>query len=89
MLENGLESDDDEENDDHFYPPCPEQLRFDDDCLLAEAVLTYAANVQDIADAPETSQEAIAVDDLSKWIKAVKEELKAHKAKGPWVLYEY
>lgn len=51
MIENGLEPDDDNENDDHFYPPCTKRLRFDDNCLIAEAILAYAANVKKTSDA--------------------------------------
>ena len=43
-------------NGDHFYPPSPKRLRLDDDCLIAEAVLEFAANVKDTADATETYQ---------------------------------
>lgn len=86
MLENGLESDDDDENDDHFYPPSFKRLRFEDDCLLAEVVLANAENVQDSADGPQTYQEVIA-SDLSKWSKAMEEELKVHKVNGSWFLY--
>ena len=83
MFENGLELDDDKVND-HFYPPSSKRLRFDDNCLPADAVLPYAANIKGTDDGPETYQEAVA-SDASNDIKAMEEELKAHKGNVSWV----
>ncbi|KAI9910567.1 hypothetical protein PsorP6_010346 [Peronosclerospora sorghi] len=43
--EHKIDGDDDPDNDKHFYPHSPKRPRFDEDSLLAEAVLTYAASV--------------------------------------------
>ncbi|POM69237.1 Hypothetical protein PHPALM_14496 [Phytophthora palmivora] len=65
-------------NDDHFWPPFPKRPRIDEDSLLAEAVLTYAADVGDTNEAPTTYQQAMQSNEASEWIKAVNAELKAH-----------
>ncbi|OWZ24414.1 LOW QUALITY PROTEIN: polyprotein [Phytophthora megakarya] len=54
-----LLNNDDPENDDHFWPPSPKRPRFDEDSLLAEAVLAYAVDVGDADDAPTTYQQAM------------------------------
>ncbi|POM60748.1 polyprotein [Phytophthora palmivora] len=52
-------SNDDLNNDDHFWPPSPKRPRIDEDSLLAEAVVEYAANVGDANAAPTMYQQAM------------------------------
>ncbi|KAE8963868.1 hypothetical protein PF011_g28877 [Phytophthora fragariae] len=94
VLENGrsdeaeykVNDEDDPDNDDHFWPPSPKRARVDEDGLLAEAVLAYAANVGDADDAPTTYQQAIKSKEASEWVKAMNSELKAHADNGSWRL---
>jgi transposase InsO family protein len=76
----------DPDNDDHFWPPSPKRPRVDEDGLLAEAVLAYAASVGDADDAPTTYQQAMKSREASEWIKAMNPELKAHSDNGSWTL---
>ncbi|OWZ04219.1 Integrase, catalytic core protein [Phytophthora megakarya] len=55
----GTTNNDDPDNDDHFWPPSPTRPRFDEDSLLTEAVLAYAADVGDADDAPTTYQQVV------------------------------
>ncbi|OWZ18686.1 polyprotein [Phytophthora megakarya] len=66
------------DNDDHFWPPSPKRPRFDEDSLLAEAVLAYAADVGDADDVSTSNaeQRVLAVG------KAMNAELKAHADNG-------
>ncbi|CAI5714054.1 unnamed protein product [Peronospora farinosa] len=84
--ENTMNSDDDPDNDDHFYPPSPKRPRIDEDNLLAEAVLAYAASIGDANDAPTTYQQAMDSDEVKEWVKAMSAELKAHSENGSWSL---
>ena len=78
-----MNGEDDPDNDDHFWPPSPKRPRVDEDSLLAEAVLAYAANVGDADDAPSTYQQAMKSDEASEWLKATESELKA-QSHGLW-----
>ncbi|KAE9212787.1 hypothetical protein PF004_g15532 [Phytophthora fragariae] len=90
VRENGRSDDDeykvndevDPDNDDHFWPPSPKRARVDEDGLLAEAVLAYAASVGDADDAPITYQQAMKSSEASERIKAMNSELKAHADNG-------
>ncbi|OWZ18262.1 reverse transcriptase [Phytophthora megakarya] len=77
---------DDPENDDHFWPPSPKRPRFDEDSLLAEAVLAYAADIGNADDAPTTYQQAKQNNESSEWAEAMNIELKAHADNGSWTL---
>uniref|UniRef100_H3H572 Polyprotein n=2 Tax=Phytophthora ramorum TaxID=164328 RepID=H3H572_PHYRM len=81
-----VNDEEDPNNDDHFWPPSPKRARVDEDGLLAEAVLAYAASVGDADDAPTTYQQAMKSNEASKWIKAMNSELKAHADNGSWTL---
>ncbi|GMF12666.1 unnamed protein product [Phytophthora lilii] len=70
----------------HFWPPSPKRPRVDEDSLLAEAVLAYAASVGDADDAPTTYQQAMKSNEASEWVKAMNAELKAHADNGSWTL---
>ncbi|CAI5737489.1 unnamed protein product [Peronospora farinosa] len=52
--ENTMDSEDDPDNDNPFYSPSPKRPRIDKDNLLAEAVLAYAAHIDDADNAPTT-----------------------------------
>lgn len=67
-------------------PPSTKRPRIDDDGLIAEAVLAYAASVGDADDAPTTNQQAMNSSDSSEWMKAMKAELMAHAENGSWAL---
>ncbi|CEG46639.1 retrotransposon ty1-copia subclass [Plasmopara halstedii] len=60
--------------------------RIDEDRLLAEAVLAYAASVGKADDVPTTYQQAMDSDDTAEWVKAMKAELRAHEQNGSWTL---
>jgi len=61
-----VNDEDDPDNDDHFWPPSPKRPRVDEDGLLAEAVLTYAASVGDADDVPTTYQQAMKSNEASE-----------------------
>ncbi|CAI5730579.1 unnamed protein product [Peronospora farinosa] len=84
--ENTMDSDDDPDNDDHFYPPSLKRPRIDEDNLLAEAVLAYAASIGDANDATTTYQQAMDSDEVKEWVKAMSAELEAHSENGSWSL---
>ncbi|OWZ15150.1 LOW QUALITY PROTEIN: Retrotransposon like protein [Phytophthora megakarya] len=69
---------DDSDNNNHFWPPSPKRPRSDEDSLLGETVLAYAADVDDADDAPTTYQLAIQNNESSQCVKAMNAELKAH-----------
>ncbi|KAG6595749.1 Integrase, catalytic core protein [Phytophthora cinnamomi] len=77
-----MHSSEDSDNDDHFWPPSPKRPRYDEDNLLAEAVLAYAADVGEADDAPSTYQQAMRSNESSEWIKAMNAELNAHADNG-------
>ncbi|KAG6620154.1 Integrase, catalytic core protein [Phytophthora cinnamomi] len=61
-----MHSSEDSDNDDHFWPPSPKRPRYDEDNLLAEAVLAYAADVGEADDAPSTYQQAMRSNESSE-----------------------
>ncbi|KAG2849693.1 hypothetical protein PC113_g17343 [Phytophthora cactorum] len=85
-IEYRVNEDDDPDNDDHFSPPSPKRARVDEDRLLAEAVLAYAASVGDADDAPTTYTQAMKSNEASEWVKAMDAELHAHTDNGSWTL---
>ncbi|KAG2773013.1 Copia protein [Phytophthora cactorum] len=85
-IEYRVNEDDDPDNDDHFWSPSPKRARVDEDRLLAEAVLAYAASVGDADDAPTTYTQAMKSNEASEWVKAMNAELHAHTDYGSWTL---
>ncbi|KAE9219741.1 hypothetical protein PF004_g13526 [Phytophthora fragariae] len=81
-----VDDEDDPDNDDDFWPPSPKRARVDEDGLLAEAVLAYAASVGDADDAPSTYQQAMKSKEASEWVKAMNSQLKTHANNGSWTL---
>ncbi|KAE9023991.1 hypothetical protein PR003_g14064 [Phytophthora rubi] len=81
-----VNDEDDPDNDDDFWPPSPKRARVDEDGLLAEAVLAYAASVGDADDAPSTYQQAMKSKEASEWVKAMNSQLKTHANNGSWTL---
>ncbi|GMF32340.1 unnamed protein product [Phytophthora lilii] len=79
---------DDPDNDDHFWPPSRKRPRVDEENLIVEAVLAYAANVGEADDAPTTYQQAMKSNESSEWAKAMNAELKAHADNGSWTLVQ-
>ncbi|OWZ14337.1 hypothetical protein PHMEG_00012199 [Phytophthora megakarya] len=77
---------DDSDNDDHFWLPSPKRPRFDQDSLLAEAMLAYAADVGDDDDAPTPNQQAMRSNESSQWVKAVNAWFNAHSDNESWTL---
>ncbi|CEG36545.1 uncharacterized protein PHALS_03093 [Plasmopara halstedii] len=61
-------TDSDPDDDGHFWPTSPKRPRIDEDGLLAEAVLAYAASVGEADDAPTTYQQAMDGDDAVGWV---------------------
>ena len=70
-----------EESDDR---PTSKRARIDEEGLIAEAVLAYAANVGEADDAQTTYQQAMNRNDAQEWVKAMSTELKAHAENGSW-----
>uniref|UniRef100_A0AAV1UWP6 Reverse transcriptase Ty1/copia-type domain-containing protein n=1 Tax=Peronospora matthiolae TaxID=2874970 RepID=A0AAV1UWP6_9STRA len=67
-------------------PPSSKRARIDDDGLLDEAVLAYAAYFDGIPDTPNTYAEAIASGKADDWSKAVDAELHSHAQNHTWTL---
>lgn len=80
MLGNGAGSE--EESEGSNGPPSPKRARVDDESIIAEAALAYAANVDEADDAPSTYNQAMRSNDDRKWIQAMQAELKAHAENG-------
>ncbi|GMF57867.1 unnamed protein product [Phytophthora fragariaefolia] len=74
------------DNDDHFWPSSPNRPRIDEDGLLADADLAYAASVGVSDDMPTTYQQAMERSEGSESIKAMNSELKAHADNGSCTL---
>ncbi|CEG40271.1 retrotransposon ty1-copia subclass [Plasmopara halstedii] len=69
------------DNDDQIWPPSPTRPSIDEDGLLAEAVLAYAASVGEADDAPTTYQQAMDGDDAAEWM-GVRQEAERAWASG-------
>ncbi|CEG49225.1 retrovirus-related pol polyprotein from transposon tnt 1-94 [Plasmopara halstedii] len=87
-LRSDKETDNDEEQKvkESDTPPIAKRARIDEEGLIAEAVLAYAANVGEVDDAPTTYQQAMNSEDAMEWVKAMNAELKAHLENGSWLL---
>nr|CAI72292.1 putative polyprotein [Phytophthora infestans] len=67
-------------------PSSPKRTRIDEDGLLAEAVLAYAASIGGVPDTPNTYAEAIASNEAGEWRRAMQSELNSHSRNGTWTL---
>ena len=83
LLENESDVDGAESDD---TPPSSKRARIDEDGLLAEAVLAYAASIGGVSDTPNSYAEAIASDEAAEWRKAMETELASHAQNGTWTL---
>uniref|UniRef100_A0AAV1UB84 Retroviral polymerase SH3-like domain-containing protein n=1 Tax=Peronospora matthiolae TaxID=2874970 RepID=A0AAV1UB84_9STRA len=86
LLENEKYDDEAHQSEWSDGPPPPKRARIDDEGLLAEAVLAYAANVDGIPDTPNTYAEAIASGEADEWRKAIDAELHSHAKNHTWTL---
>ncbi|GMF16735.1 unnamed protein product [Phytophthora lilii] len=86
LLEDSLELDDEQRSEDSNGPPSPKRPRIDEDGLIAEAVLAYAASIVEAADPPTTYAQAMAGDDAAHWREALDAELLSHERNGTWTL---
>uniref|UniRef100_A0AAV1UDP2 Retroviral polymerase SH3-like domain-containing protein n=1 Tax=Peronospora matthiolae TaxID=2874970 RepID=A0AAV1UDP2_9STRA len=84
----------DEKNDDEAQkpewrdgPPSPKRARIDDEELLAEAALLYAANFDGIPDTPNTCARSIPSGEADVWSKAIDAELHSHAQNHTWTLF--
>lgn len=84
MLEDGDGSED--ASNGSNKSPSPKRARIDDEGLIAEAVLAYAASVGEADDAPSTYSQALRSFDNCNWNQAMQAELKAHADNGSWTL---
>jgi hypothetical protein len=86
LLEDGTDAAEERESEGSDGPPSPKRARIDEDGLLAEAVLAYAASVGDAVDLPTTYAQAMASDDAAQWREAMDAELLSHERNGTWTL---
>ena len=73
-------------SEDSNGPSSPKRARVDDESLIAEAVLAYAASVGEADDAPSTYSQALNSSYNCKWNQAMQAELKAHADNGSWTM---
>ncbi|GMF35814.1 unnamed protein product [Phytophthora fragariaefolia] len=86
LLEGGLDLNEERKPEGSDGPPSPKRSRIDEDGLIAEAVLAYAASIVEAADPPSTYAQAMASDETAAWRKAMKAELRSHERNGTWTL---
>ncbi|KAE9188971.1 hypothetical protein PF004_g22347 [Phytophthora fragariae] len=86
LLEDGTDAEEERKPEGSDGPPSPKRARIDEDGLLAEAVLGYAASIGDAVDIPTTHAQAMASDDTAQWREAIDAELLSHERNGTWTL---
>ncbi|KAE8883223.1 Retrovirus-related Pol polyprotein from transposon TNT 1-94 [Phytophthora fragariae] len=86
LLEDGTDAEEERKSEGSDGPPSPKRARIDEDGLLAEAVLAYAASIGDAVDIPTTHAQAMASDDAAQWREAMDAELLSHERNGTWTL---
>ncbi|KAE9000882.1 hypothetical protein PF011_g13989 [Phytophthora fragariae] len=86
LLEDGTDAEEERKSEGSDGPPSPKRARIDEDGLLAEAVLAYAASSGDAVDIPTTHAQAMASDDAEQWREAMDAELLSHERNGTWTL---
>jgi hypothetical protein len=82
LLEDGTDAAEERESEGSDGPPSPKRARIDEDGLLAEAILAYAATVGVAVDLPTTYGEAMASGDAAQWREAMDAELLSHERNG-------
>lgn len=85
LLTDGL-SNEEQKVEESDNSPSAKRARIDDEGLIAEAVLAYAASVGEADDAPTTYRQAMNSDDAHAWQKAINTKLEAHEENGSWTL---
>uniref|UniRef100_A0AAV1TLZ0 Polyprotein n=1 Tax=Peronospora matthiolae TaxID=2874970 RepID=A0AAV1TLZ0_9STRA len=78
LLEEGTDAEEERKSEGRDGPSYPKRARIDEDGLIAEAVLAYAASI-DTVDLPTTYAQAIASEDSTQWREAMDAELLSHK----------
>ncbi|KAE9184919.1 hypothetical protein PF002_g26302 [Phytophthora fragariae] len=86
LLEDRTDAEEERKSEGSDGPPSPKRARIDEDGLLAEAVLAYAASIGDAVDIPTTHAQAMASDDAAQWREAMDAELLSHERNGTWTL---
>ncbi|POM72303.1 Integrase catalytic core protein, partial [Phytophthora palmivora] len=86
LLENGSDGGEYVQSEGSDSPPSPKRARIDEEGLIAEAVMAYAANIVDAADVPTSYAEATASPDAAKWRSAMAAELRSHEKNATWTL---
>ncbi|KAE8995982.1 hypothetical protein PR002_g19461 [Phytophthora rubi] len=86
LLEDGTDAEEERKSEGSDGPPSPKRARIDEDGLLADAVLAYAASIGDAVDIPTTHAQAMASDDAAQWREAMDAELLSHERNGTWTL---
>ncbi|KAE8906867.1 hypothetical protein PF007_g22869 [Phytophthora fragariae] len=86
LLEDGTDAEEERKSEGSDGPPSPKRARIDEDGLLAEAVLAYAASIGDAVDIPTTHAQAMSSDDAAQWREAMDAELLSHVRNGSWTL---
>uniref|UniRef100_A0AAV1VJJ4 Integrase catalytic domain-containing protein n=1 Tax=Peronospora matthiolae TaxID=2874970 RepID=A0AAV1VJJ4_9STRA len=85
LLEEGTDAEEERKSEGRDGPSYPKRARIDEDGLIAEAVLAYAASI-DTVDLPTTYAQAIASEDSTQWREAMDAELLSHKRNDTWTL---
>ncbi|OWZ13708.1 Integrase, catalytic core protein [Phytophthora megakarya] len=65
-------------------PPSPQRSRFDEDGLIAEAVMAYVDNIVEVSDTLNSYAEAMAASEPAEWRKAIDAELLSHQRNATW-----
>lgn len=79
LPEDGLDATEEQSAEGSDGPPSPKRARTDEDDLIAETVLAYAASVNEGADPLATYAEAMASDESVEWWNAMKAGLFSHR----------
>ncbi|CAH0473535.1 unnamed protein product [Peronospora belbahrii] len=84
LVEDGLDADVEHHYDWSDRLRSPKRAGIDEEGLLAEAVLAYAASIDGVSDTPNTYAEAIASDKASERRQAVDAELQLYARNQTW-----
>ncbi|GMG18094.1 unnamed protein product [Phytophthora fragariaefolia] len=86
LLEDGTDAEEERKSEGSDGPPSPKRARIDEDGLIAEAVLAYAASIANAVDIPTTYAQAMVSDEAAQWCEAMDAELLSHERNGTWTM---
>ncbi|CEG41416.1 putative polyprotein [Plasmopara halstedii] len=87
LLEDGLELDDERRSKESERLPSSKRPKIDEDGLLDEAMLAYAATIDGVSDIPNAYAEAVASDEAVAWRAAMKTDSYQINKTAPSLLY--